>query len=62
MPNDPSANIVMICTGTGSAPFRGFIERRRRAMPQASGSLVLFFVARKNCRISVRYRSYRQAS
>jgi benzoyl-CoA 2,3-dioxygenase component A len=30
MPNDPSANILMICTGTGSAPFRAFTERRRR--------------------------------
>lgn len=36
----------MICTGTGSAPFRAFIERHRRAMPQASGNLQLFFGAR----------------
>jgi benzoyl-CoA 2,3-dioxygenase component A len=47
MPNDPAANIVMICTGTGSAPFRAFTERRRRAMPEASGRLVLFFGARR---------------
>ncbi len=47
MPNDPAANIVMICTGTGSAPFRAFTERRRRAMPQASGRLMLFFGARR---------------
>jgi benzoyl-CoA 2,3-dioxygenase component A len=47
MPNDPSANIIMICTGTGSAPFRGFTERRRRAMPDASGKLLLFFGARR---------------
>lgn len=46
MPNDPAANIVMICTGTGSAPFRAFTERRRRAMPGASGRLVMFFGAR----------------
>lgn len=47
MPDDPAANIIMICTGTGSAPFRGFTERRRRAMPSASGKLMLFFGARR---------------
>jgi benzoyl-CoA 2,3-dioxygenase component A len=46
MPNDPNANIIMICTGTGSAPFRAFTERRRRAAPGASGKLLLFFGAR----------------
>jgi benzoyl-CoA 2,3-dioxygenase component A len=47
MPNDPAANIVMICTGTGSAPFRAFTERRRRTMPKAAGKLVLLFGARR---------------
>ncbi len=47
MPNDPAANIIMICTGTGSAPFRAFTERRRRAMPQSPGRLMLFFGARR---------------
>ncbi|MFZ2156763.1 MAG: benzoyl-CoA 2,3-epoxidase subunit BoxA [Bradyrhizobium sp.] len=47
MPDDPAANIIMICTGTGSAPFRGFTERRRRAMPDAAGRLLLFFGARR---------------
>jgi benzoyl-CoA 2,3-epoxidase subunit A len=46
MPDDPQADIVMICTGTGSAPFRGFTERRRRTMPNAKGKLYLFFGAR----------------
>lgn len=46
MPDDPSANILMICTGTGSAPFRAFTERRRRAAPTASGRLMMFFGAR----------------
>jgi benzoyl-CoA 2,3-dioxygenase component A len=41
------ANVIMICTGTGSAPFRAFTERRRRAMPQAPGKLLLFFGARR---------------
>ncbi len=47
LPNDPVANIIMICTGTGSAPFRAFTERRRRAMPGAPGRMLLFFGARR---------------
>ena len=46
MPNDANANILMICTGTGSAPFRAFTERRRRAMQNAAGKLVMFMGAR----------------
>lgn len=47
MPDDPAANIVMICTGTGSAPFRGFTERRRRNMKDAPGRMMLYFGARR---------------
>jgi benzoyl-CoA 2,3-dioxygenase component A len=47
MPDDPSANIVMVCTGTGSAPFRGFTERRRRNMKDAPGRMMLYFGARR---------------
>ncbi len=46
MPQDPAASIIMVCTGTGSAPFRAFTERRRRAMPDASAPLIMFFGAR----------------
>jgi benzoyl-CoA 2,3-dioxygenase component A len=46
MPDDAGAHILMICTGTGSAPFRAFTERRRRAMQNAAGKLVMFFGAR----------------
>ncbi|MGJ7511197.1 benzoyl-CoA 2,3-epoxidase subunit BoxA [Variovorax sp. GT1P44] len=46
MPNDPAANILMVCTGTGVAPFRGFIERRRQmASDSSSGRLMLFYGA-----------------
>jgi benzoyl-CoA 2,3-dioxygenase component A len=47
LPEDPEANVVMICTGTGSAPFRAFTERRRRAMPDVGGKLHLYFGARR---------------
>jgi benzoyl-CoA 2,3-dioxygenase component A len=46
MPEDPTTDVIMICTGTGSAPFRAFTERRRRTMPSAAGKLYLFFGAR----------------
>jgi benzoyl-CoA 2,3-dioxygenase component A len=46
LPDEPEADVVMICTGTGSAPFRGFTERRRRIAQTGSGKLHLFFGAR----------------
>ncbi|MBS0558944.1 MAG: benzoyl-CoA 2,3-epoxidase subunit BoxA [Proteobacteria bacterium] len=46
MPDDPEADIVMICTGTGAAPFRGFTERRRRTSAGVRGKLLMFFGAR----------------
>ncbi len=46
MPDAADANLIMICTGTGSAPFRGMTERRRRHMMDAPGKILLFFGAR----------------
>jgi benzoyl-CoA 2,3-dioxygenase component A len=49
MPNHEGSNIVMICTGTGSAPMRAMTEWRRRertAGTPNSGKLMLFFGAR----------------
>jgi benzoyl-CoA 2,3-dioxygenase component A len=46
MPNDQDADILMICTGTGVSPFRGFTHRRRRTAPLARGRLFLFYGAR----------------
>lgn len=46
MPGDPQAKLIMVCTGTGSAPFRAFTMRRQRTIPSATGSMLLFFGAR----------------
>jgi len=47
MPNHPGSSIMMICTGTGSAPMRAITERRRRRIAlKEGGELALFFGAR----------------
>ena len=49
MPNHPRSHLVMICTGTGSAPMRAMTEWRRRQRQAGQpplGRLVLFFGAR----------------
>lgn len=47
MPNHARANLMMICTGTGSAPMRAMTERcRRRIERGTNGRLMLFFGAR----------------
>ena len=50
MPNHAGSNILMICTGTGSAPMRAMTEHRRRFFAKGKpqdGKLMLFFGARK---------------
>ena len=49
MPNHPKSHVVMICTGTGSAPMRAMTEWRRRLRSSGKfegGKLLLFFGAR----------------
>ena len=49
MPNHAGSNILMVCTGTGSAPMRAMTEHRRRlnlAGQSPGGKLMLFFGAR----------------
>ena len=49
MPNHPRSHILMICTGTGSAPMRAMTEWRRRLRKTGKfegGKLMLFFGAR----------------
>jgi benzoyl-CoA 2,3-epoxidase subunit A len=54
MPNHPRSNIVMICTGTGSAPMRAMTEWRRRLRVSEKfegGKLMLFFGARSKAEL-----------
>ena len=47
MPDEPLSPLLMICTGTGSAPMRAMTERRRRLQhPGDENRLMLFFGAR----------------
>ena len=47
MPNRAGSHLLMICTGTGSAPMRAMTERRRRLRDKTvDGRLMLFFGAR----------------
>ena len=46
MPDDPAARLLMICTGTGSAPMRGFTMRRQRTIGGKSGGMTMFMGAR----------------
>lgn len=46
LPEDPNARILMICTGTGSAPMRSFTMRRQRTVGEKHGGMLMFFGAR----------------
>jgi len=47
MPNHAGSSLIMVCTGTGSAPMRAMTERRRRRIAQKEGGEnLLFFGAR----------------
>lgn len=46
MPDDPQARLLMVCTGTGSAPMRAFTMRRQRSVGNKSGGMTMFFGAR----------------
>lgn len=46
LPSDPQARLLMICTGTGSAPMRSFTMARQRTVGAREGGMVMFFGAR----------------
>jgi benzoyl-CoA 2,3-dioxygenase component A len=46
LPDDPDTRLLMICTGTGSAPMRAFTMRRQRTNSARLGGMMMFFGAR----------------
>jgi ferredoxin--NADP+ reductase len=46
LPPDPASNLILLATGTGIAPFRGFLRRIYEELPGWSGQVRLFFGAR----------------
>jgi len=46
LPSDADARLLMICTGTGSAPMRSFTMARQRTVGKKNGGMVMFFGAR----------------
>jgi len=46
IPEDPTAKLLMICTGTGIAPMRGMIQHRIRHGVTAPGGMALYYGGR----------------
>ena len=58
MPNHPGSSLLMVCTGTGSAPMRAMTERRRRRIAHKEGgdadAVLRRALPRTSCRTSAR--------
>jgi ferredoxin--NADP+ reductase len=46
LPDDPTTSLILVATGTGIAPFRGFLRRIYRERDDWTGAVYLFFGVR----------------
>lgn len=62
MPDKPNANLIMVATGTGIAPFRAFLSKRYKQLNHESGQSWLFFGAqtRKDFLYESELEAYRE--